>query len=73
MVFSILFPTTLGFIVASVIFTGGSAIGLSGIQMMWVFYAFVVLLTIVLGLHKTWSDGKRVRLPEARELGPQPS
>ncbi len=54
MLFSIFFPTTLGFIVASLIFTGGSSMGLSGIQMMGVFYAVVVLLTIVTGLFKSW-------------------
>jgi ferrous iron transport protein B len=54
MLFSIIFPTTLGFIVASLIFTGGNMVGLSGIQMMGVFYAFVVMLTIVTGLFKSW-------------------
>ncbi len=74
MFFSMIFPTVLGFVVASIIFTGGSALGLSGIQMMWAFYAFVVLLTLALGLHKTWSDGKSTRPPEARtgDLGAQP-
>ncbi|HIP82838.1 MAG TPA: ferrous iron transport protein B, partial [Desulfocapsa sulfexigens] len=55
MVFSILFPTTLGFIVASAIFTGGNALNLNGIQMMGVFYVFVVALTIVTGLSKGWT------------------
>ncbi len=50
MLFSIFFPTLLGFIVASVIFTGGSAVGLNGIQMMGVFYVIVVLVTLVIGL-----------------------
>ena len=54
MLFSIFFPTLLGFIVASIIFTGGSAVGLSGIQMMGVFYVLVVLLAIVTGLFKSW-------------------
>ena len=68
MIFSMLFPTALGFIVASVIFTGGSALGLSGIQMMWVFYAFVVLLTLALGIHKTWSDRKIAQISLANQL-----
>jgi ferrous iron transport protein B len=55
MLFSILFPTTLGFIVAACIYTGGSLIGLSGIQMMGVFYGLVVLLAILTGLFKSWS------------------
>ncbi len=50
MLFSILFPTTLGFIAATFIFTGGSLVGLSGIQMMGVFYVLVVLLALVVGL-----------------------
>ena len=56
MLFSIFFPTGLGFLVAAGIFTGGSAIGLTGIQMMGTFYAFVVLLALVTGLHKSWSN-----------------
>ena len=47
-------PTLLGFIVASGIFTGGRVMGLSGIQMMGVFYGFTVLLTIATGLFKPW-------------------
>lgn len=54
MAFSVLFPTALGFVVASAIFTGGSALNLSGIQAMGVFYVFVVVLTIVTGLSKNW-------------------
>lgn len=72
MFFSMLFPTILGFITASVIFTGGSAMGLTGIQMMGVFYAFVVLLTVVLGLFKSWSDGKAVIVPDTAGLRPRP-
>lgn len=55
MIFSMVFPTVLGFIAASGIYTGGKALGLSGIQMMGVFYIFVVILTIITGLWKTWS------------------
>ena len=69
MVFSMLFPTMLGFIVASGIFTGGRLLGLSGIQMMAVFYCFVSMLTIATGLFKPWGkkltviDGPPTRLP----------
>ena len=49
MAFSVFFPTMLGFIVASIIFSGGKALDLSGIQMMGVFYIFVVALTVVTG------------------------
>lgn len=55
MIFSMLFPTALGFVAASGIYTGGNALGLSGIQMMGVFYIFVVMLTIITGLWSTWS------------------
>ncbi|NDV28555.1 ferrous iron transport protein B [Desulfovibrio sp. JC010] len=54
MTFSILFPTALGFLAASVVYTGGSAANLSGIQMMGIFYGFTVLLTIALGLFNSW-------------------
>ncbi len=56
MLFSILFPTALGFLVASAIFTGGKAFGLSGIQMMGAFYVFIVGLTIFVGFSKRRSD-----------------
>jgi ferrous iron transport protein B len=69
MLFSILFPTLLGFIVASLIFTGGSAMGLSGIQMMGVFYAAVSLLAIVTGLFKSWNS-KPHRLEHLSALTP---
>ncbi len=66
MMFSIFFPTVLGFMVASVIFTGGSMVGLSGIQMMGVFYVFVVILTIIVGLSRYWGNnrGKAYELPD---------
>ncbi|MBM9538827.1 ferrous iron transport protein B [Desulfobulbus alkaliphilus] len=51
MLFSILFPTALGFAVASAVFTGGGALGLSGIQMMALFYGTVVTLALVVGLY----------------------
>ena len=54
MLFSIFFPTALGFIAAVFIFTGGRALGFSGIQMMGVFYALVVLLTLFTGFFKSW-------------------
>ena len=65
MVFSMLFPTALGFAVASIVYTGGSMAGLSGIQMMGVFYSSVVLMTIVLGLFKSWRKPPRP-LPDFR-------
>ena len=68
MLFSIVFPTLLGFVVASGIYTGGTALGLSGIQMMGCFYGLVVALALATGLYKTWSDKAPaiVRLPDFR-------
>ena len=68
MFFSIIFPTVLGFIVASLIFTGGSALGLSGIQMMGVFYCTVVLIALITGLFKSW-ERKPGPLTDLRKLG----
>jgi ferrous iron transport protein B len=70
MLFSILFPTTLGFIVATLIFSGGSAMNLSGIQMMGTFYAFVVLLAIATGLFSSWNR-KPPEIPGLPDLRPQ--
>jgi ferrous iron transport protein B len=70
MLFSIFFPTGLGFIVASIIFTGGNAVGMTGIQMMGVFYVAVVLLTIVTGLFKSWHR-KPVQIPRLPDLRTQ--
>jgi len=70
MVFSMLFPTTLGFITACLIFTGGSLLNLSGIQMMGVFYAAVVLTTMCAGLFKSWKR-KPGPLPDLRQA-PKP-
>ncbi len=68
MAFSFLFPTAVGFAVASIIYSGGSALGLSGIQMMGVFYFAVVLLTICTGLFKSWK--REGALPDLRDSAP---
>ncbi len=65
MLFSIFFPTALGFVVASLVFSGGGALGLNGIQMMGVFYASVVVLTIVIGGYSTWKEAVQYRLGPA--------
>jgi len=54
MLFSMLFPTALGFVVASGIYTGGMALGMSGFQMMIAFYLLVVLTTILVGTRNKW-------------------
>jgi ferrous iron transport protein B len=51
MLFSIGYLMFLGITVSSVVFTGGTALGLTGSQAMWTFYGFAVLVTIVLGLY----------------------
>ena len=52
MLFSMSYSIVLGLIVATLIFTGGSALGLSGMQAMFVFYALALLATIVMGFVK---------------------
>ena len=64
MLFSILFPTTLGFLVAVLLFTGGRILGLSGIQMMDLFYGVVVLLTVILGFVRSWQLRPRLPAPQ---------
>jgi ferrous iron transport protein B len=51
MLFSMFFPTALGFIVASCIYTGGRILNMSGVQMMGSFYLFVVGLTLLIGFN----------------------
>ena len=49
MFFSMIYPIILGLIAASLIFTGGKALGLNGLQAMAVFYALALLTTIATG------------------------
>ncbi|NDV19052.1 ferrous iron transport protein B [Pseudodesulfovibrio sp. JC047] len=46
MLFSIGYQTFLGLIVASLVFTGGRVLGLTGFQTMWAFYALCVATTL---------------------------
>ena len=50
MLFSIVYQTLLGLVVASLVFTGGSLLGLTGFQTMWAFYGLCVALTLVMAL-----------------------
>nr|WP_320012557.1 ferrous iron transport protein B [uncultured Desulfobulbus sp.] len=59
MLFSMLFPTTLGFAVASGIYSGGMALGMSGIQMMVAFYLLIALTTILVGTRNRWLPSRR--------------
>lgn len=49
MLFSILYQSLLGVLVATLVFTGGSALGLTGWQAMWAFYGLCIALTVILG------------------------
>ncbi|WP_027370825.1 ferrous iron transport protein B [Desulfovermiculus halophilus] len=50
MLFSLAYQISLGIGVAVLIFSGGQALGLSGLQAMFGFYALMVLITIGMGL-----------------------
>ena len=64
MLFSIGYQTLLGLIVASMVFTGGTLLGLTGFQTMWAFYGLCVLATLVMALIPTPDDDvKEIVLP----------
>ncbi|MBU4379377.1 MAG: ferrous iron transport protein B, partial [Proteobacteria bacterium] len=50
MLFSIGYQSLLGLFVATLVFTGGSLLGLSGMQAMWAFYALCVATTLVMAM-----------------------
>ena len=50
MLFAIIYQASLGLILATVIFTGGRLLSLSGWQAMWIFYGLCVAATIITGL-----------------------
>ncbi len=50
MIFSIVFQMTIGLLVATLVFSGGSWLGLSGTQSMWTFYGICFALVVLLGL-----------------------
>jgi len=61
MLFSIGYQTLLGLFVASLVFTGGTLLGLSGFQAMWAFYGLCVAVTLGMGL---------IPVPEETEATP---
>ena len=67
MTFSIIFPTLLGLSVASLVFTLGSAMALSGIEMMSLVYFSALALLLFVGLFKR-PFGRRISTPN---YGPQ--
>ena len=52
MLFAALYPTLLGLMMAILVFSGGSLLGLSGIQAMVGFYALAIAITAVMALIK---------------------
>ncbi len=49
MLFSIVFQMTIGLAIATLVFSGGTYLGLTGVQAMWTFYAICVFLVVALG------------------------
>lgn len=59
MMFSFLFQLTLGLITATLVFTGGRLLGLTGFQAMWVFYLIPLTLTILASFVKPGSTNRQ--------------
>jgi len=52
MLFATFYPIILGLIIAILVFTGGSLLGLSGIQAMVAFFVLAIIITMVMGFIK---------------------
>ncbi len=50
MIFAAIFQITIGLCIASLVFSVGSALSLTGVQAMWSLYAFCLVLLLVVGL-----------------------
>ncbi len=50
MLFAALFQISIGLTIATLVYSTGTAFGLTGVQAMWYFYAFCIVLLIILGL-----------------------
>jgi ferrous iron transport protein B len=50
MLFSMVYPMVLGLVAATLIFSLGSALGLSGFQAMFAFYGLALMMTVIMGL-----------------------
>jgi ferrous iron transport protein B len=61
MLFGMFYPMVLGISVATFIFTGGSLLGLNGLQAMGVFYAIALGTTIATGFIRTKSEFEPAR------------
>jgi ferrous iron transport protein B len=56
MLFSMIYPMVLGLIVAVLVFSGGSALGFTGLQAMFAFYGLALAATIAAGFIKNRED-----------------
>ena len=52
MLFALAYPIVLGFVIASLLFSGGRILGLSGLSALIALYAVMLLVTVALGLLK---------------------
>ena len=52
MLFSLAIPIIMGVVISTIIFSGGSALGLSGLQAMALFYIVAVIITLLTALIK---------------------
>jgi len=52
MLFATLYPTILGLLIAIFVFTGGSLLGLSGLQAMVAFYIIAIVVTTIMAFIK---------------------
>ncbi|MBQ9105414.1 MAG: ferrous iron transport protein B, partial [Mailhella sp.] len=57
MLFSIFFQMTIGIVLATLVFTGGTLLQLTGYQTMWAFYALCLILLVIM-----------VLIPQRKEL-----
>ena len=55
MLFSITYPMCLGLIAATAVFSGGRALGLTGLEAMFAFYGLAFVFTVFMGFFKTES------------------
>ncbi len=56
MLFSMAYPMVLGVVLATLVFSGGSALELSGLQVMFAFYGLALALTVFMGFLKSKSE-----------------
>ncbi len=61
MLFSFFYPLALGLLMATLVFSGGKALGLNGLQAMWAFYLIPLTLTILVGLFSRDVEHKKTR------------